>query len=237
LHNDLADPFTLPPKRILSTTFIPSAWVDDSLITERKAGLWEYLNALLSSPDFQGQPALAGFLTSQEMAPATFNAEDALPSTLSRKDALKLQEGLSTEAADVTPIACAYYPDWATSPSIADINYSLYDVIFFGRYKIQVLQASLTTAFPAFATPNSSSTIDWDSGSQSQLQQLVSAAHGSGHSTKVCLSIGGWGGSYWFSQAMGSSANRTTFINAIASAVSTYDLDGKYTLARFIVSN
>ena len=40
---------------------------------------------------------------------------------------------------------------------------------------------------------------------------------------------GGWGGSYWFSQTMSSSANRTTFVNACVSAVNTYNLDGACT--------
>lgn len=38
---------------------------------------------------------------------------------------------------------------------------------------------------------------------------------------------GGWGGCEYYSAAMSSSANRTTFINALASAVSTYNLDGE----------
>lgn len=40
------------------------------------------------------------------------------------------------------------------------------------------------------------------------------------------LILGGWGGSYWFSQAVSSSANRSTFVNAAVSAVNTYGLDG-----------
>ena len=42
----------------------------------------------------------------------------------------------------------------------------------------------------------------------------------------VCCVSGGWGGSYWFSQTMSTSANRTTFVNACVSAVNTYSLDG-----------
>ena len=96
----------------------------------------------------------------------------------------------------------------------------------------------------AFATPNSSSGISWDSGSQSILQRLVSSAKSSGQDTKIVLSIGrrtrtfsittafdtdlgGWGGSYWFSQAMSTAANRSTFVNAAVNAVNTYGLDGK----------
>ena len=42
----------------------------------------------------------------------------------------------------------------------------------------------------AFATPNSSSGISYDSGSTSILKRLVSAAKSSGKGTKIVLSIG-----------------------------------------------
>lgn len=77
----------------------------------------------------------------------------------------------------------------------------------------------------AFATPNSSSTLTWDSGSQAILQRLVSSANSSGAGTKIVLSVGGtsyatlvkheltdfglafsigWSGSYWFRFVTGS---------------------------------
>ncbi|KII91199.1 glycoside hydrolase family 18 protein [Plicaturopsis crispa FD-325 SS-3] len=213
LHKGLADPFPLPPKRLLATAFIPSAWVDDALIAERKAGLTTYLKSLLENPAYSAAPALAEFLSAAPgglVADRSFDLEDALPSTLSRRTALQLsaEAGLVNTKA-VTPIAAAYYPDWATSPTVANIDYSKFDLILF-----------------AFATPNSSSGLNWDSGATSTLKSLVSAAHGSSHGTKVVLSVGGWGGSTYFSATMSSSANRTTFINALASAVSTYNLDG-----------
>lgn len=85
----------------------------------------------------------------------------------------------------------------------------------------------LTSNPTAFATPNSSSGVSWDSGSQSILKRLVTSARNSGKGTKIVLSIGGWGGSYWFSQAVSSSSNRGTFVNACSSAVNTYGLDGR----------
>lgn len=42
----------------------------------------------------------------------------------------------------------------------------------------------------AFATPNSSSGIDWDDGSTSILKRLVKSAGDSGKGTKIVLSIG-----------------------------------------------
>ncbi len=42
----------------------------------------------------------------------------------------------------------------------------------------------------AFAMPNSSSTLSWDSGGESVLQRLVNAKNSSGKSTKIVLSVG-----------------------------------------------
>ncbi|PCH40734.1 glycoside hydrolase family 18 protein [Wolfiporia cocos MD-104 SS10] len=107
-------------------------------------------------------------------------------------------------------IAAAYYPYWAGGSSPPqNIDFSRFDIIYF-----------------AFATVNSSFTIDFDGGSTSTPQTLVSSAHNSGHGTKVVLSIGGWDGSYWFSQAVSSATNRSTFVNACINAVNTYNLDG-----------
>lgn len=102
------------------------------------------MNALLNSTEYQNNAAFTSFLTNQDTAEGVFNAEDALPSTLSRNDALKFSKELNSDAAAVTPIACAYYPDWATSPSISDIDYSLFDIIFFGTlYKLSSLPCSM----------------------------------------------------------------------------------------------
>ncbi|KAI3619176.1 glycoside hydrolase family 18 protein [Moniliophthora roreri] len=53
---------TLPPKHILVTTFVPSAWVDDRLIAERKAGLAKYLSNIIQIPEYEDYPALLEFL-------------------------------------------------------------------------------------------------------------------------------------------------------------------------------
>ena len=45
-------------------------------------------------------------------------------------------------------------------------------------------------AAPAFATPNSSSGLSWDSGSQAIFKRLADSARSSGYGTKVVLSIG-----------------------------------------------
>ncbi|KAJ7686545.1 glycoside hydrolase [Mycena rosella] len=197
----------LPPKRILATTFIPNLWIDDTLIAERKEGLKTYLDTLLATPQYKDNAALEEFLTPTLLAsPRQFDPEDALPSTLSRKAA----QQLAPAAAAATFIAAAYYPDWsADSFPPEGLNYSKFDVLFF-----------------AFAVPNSSNTLTWDNGSQAILQRLVSSAKSSGHGTKIVLSVGGWGGSTFFHQAAGTAASRATFVAALASAVSTFGLDG-----------
>ncbi len=40
------------------------------------------------------------------------------------------------------------------------------------------------------------------------------------------LSIGGWGGSQYFSSAVATGANRTAFARAVINLVSMYQLDG-----------
>ncbi|KAI0758172.1 glycoside hydrolase family 18 protein [Fomes fomentarius] len=213
LHDALNDPGTLPPKRILATTFVPSAWADDTLIAERKAGLSAYLTGLLESPQFRNHQSLTDFLAPSlsTLSSREFNPEDAIPSTLSRNTALNLAADLHGDVfAKATPIAAAYYPDWAADSNPPNkLDFSKFDILYF-----------------AFATPNSSSGVSFDSGSTSTLKTLVSSAHKSGKGTKVVLSIGGWSGCKWFSQTMSSAANRTTFVNACVSAVNTYSLDG-----------
>jgi chitinase len=40
------------------------------------------------------------------------------------------------------------------------------------------------------------------------------------------LSIGGWTGSQYFSTAVATAENRTTFVRAVLDLVKTFDLDG-----------
>ncbi|KAF7978947.1 hypothetical protein HWV62_44169 [Athelia sp. TMB] len=168
LHRALGDNFSLPPKRFLVTTFIPSAWVDDTLISERKVGLSGYLNKLLQSPEYLKSTLLTQFLDPTGRSRA-FNLEDALPSTLSKGAVEDFGKDLKAETSQKF-IAAGYYEDWATSPSPSAIDYDKFDVIFF-----------------AFATPSSSYGLSWDSGSTTMLKTLVSGAHKSG--TKVVLSV------------------------------------------------
>ncbi|KAF8628571.1 hypothetical protein AX17_005967 [Amanita inopinata Kibby_2008] len=209
LHEALKDPFTLPSKHFLTTFFLPSSWIDNVLIAERKAGLAAYLTQLFESPEFAKHAKLLEFLSTTAKTPASFDLEDVLPSTLSRKalQKIKLQDDVR---ADSSMIAAAYYPDWSASQFPPEsLDYSKFDILFY-----------------AFATPNSSSGLNWDDGGQSILKRLVSSASNSGKGTKIVLSVGGWGGSYYFSHACSTTANRSTFTNALVNAVHSYGLAG-----------
>ncbi|KAE9388453.1 glycoside hydrolase [Gymnopus androsaceus JB14] len=135
---------------------------------------------------------------------------------MSRNKALELKaqllngNGKSEVNAEATMIAAAYYPDWAedTFPP-ESLDYTRWSILFF-----------------AFAVPNASSTLTWNAGSQSMLTRTVTAARNSGAGTRIVLSVGGWGGSVYFSQCVSTAAKRTTFVKTLASAVTTYGLDG-----------
>jgi chitinase len=47
-----------------------------------------------------------------------------------------------------------------------------------------------------------------------------------GQNCKASLSLGGWGGSEYFSSSVATQSNRTDLVNAILGLVSKYDLDG-----------
>lgn len=131
----MKDPYNLPPKRLLATIFIPSAWVDDALIAERKAGLAEYLTDILSSPKYKDQTVVFEFLSlkSSDMD-QKFDFEDALPSTLTRNRALALASDGNELTAAASMINGAYYPDWAaTAVPPESIDFSKFDLIFFGE--------------------------------------------------------------------------------------------------------
>ncbi|KAJ3536913.1 hypothetical protein NMY22_g5822 [Coprinellus aureogranulatus] len=264
LHDILKDPFNLPPKRLLVTTFLPSAWADDALISERKAGLAAYLTELASSSTYKYHTALHQFLLgeslpSSEPSDATntdggvsrdgFDLEDALPSTLPRKAALRIAAmaaggqavGLRPTGADVLSVDAAskgtnastanakagdgqvnaaapatgmhyaaYYPGWSAGTTPPEkIDFSKFDIIYF-----------------AFAMPNSNSGLTWEGSDKDVLRRLVTSAKKSGKGTKIVLSVGGWGGCYWFSQAVSTANNRTKFVNALKDAVNNYGLDG-----------
>jgi len=64
--------------RLLLTSLIPSAWVDDQLIAERKAGLAKYLSSLLWSPEYQNAAVFQDFIARKGMNPAPWVTPNSL---------------------------------------------------------------------------------------------------------------------------------------------------------------
>jgi chitinase len=109
--------------------------VDDKLIAEREAGLSAYLSSLLGVQAYAEHPAVVEFLTPSPAAAkaARFDAEDALPSTLSRKDAAALSEAGDEVNAEASFVAASYYPYWAVDSNPPEnIDFSKFDILFFG---------------------------------------------------------------------------------------------------------
>lgn len=107
--------------------------MDDTLIRERKAGLTQYLTNLLQSLDYKDNPAVVEFLTPKgAKSSSKFDLEDAVPSTLSRKAALDLKAQGDVEV-EATMIAAAYYPDWSAGSFPPEkLDFSKFDILFFG---------------------------------------------------------------------------------------------------------
>ncbi|CAA7262225.1 unnamed protein product [Cyclocybe aegerita] len=220
LHEALRDEFILPPKRYLSTTLLPSAWVDDDLIAERKLGLARYLSSLLWSAEYRKHPLFLAFLkrgSTSDMRRG-ISVEDVLPSTL-----LKYRNGDTAKQVGLDSvfvskqvmsgwknILAAYYPEWSTASMPPEkLDYKRFDILFFG-----------------FVTPNSTSSLDWGANTQATLKRLVRSAVGSGAGTKIVLSVGGWEGSQWFSHACSTAITRMALVDAIVTAVNEYGLHG-----------
>jgi chitinase len=132
------DPYNLPPKRLLVTTFIPSAWADDTLIAERKAGLADYLFDILSTPEYKDTAVVQEFLSGRSTeTEQKFDLEDALPSTVTRNKALAfasnaLDGKISAQAA---MIYGSYYTSWSASVFPPEkLDYSKFDILYFGLY-------------------------------------------------------------------------------------------------------
>ncbi|KAF9523268.1 glycoside hydrolase family 18 protein [Crepidotus variabilis] len=200
LHQGIGDEFLLPAKRSLAIAVVPYAWVNNNLIEERKKGLQAYLLLLLHESRYCEHLALRRFFT-----PEVFQEHlPSYPKEFTTEDVKKLEEEKGK------PIAASYYPSWAlwTYPP-ERIDFSKFDVLFF-----------------AFVTPTGTAGISWGDGTEEALKRLVSAARRSGHPTKIVLSVGGWGGSYWFSQAMSTTTNRLTLSTILTNIVALHGLDG-----------
>ncbi|KAJ3856394.1 glycoside hydrolase family 18 protein [Lentinula lateritia] len=82
-----------------------------------------------------------------------------------------------------------------------------------------------TDVFFSFALPTADTQVLTLNGSNGNaLPSFVHQAHANGVNAHV--SVGGWGGSIYFSTAMGSAENRTQFVKAITDFATNYSLDG-----------
>ncbi|KAG6910362.1 hypothetical protein DXG01_011077 [Tephrocybe rancida] len=207
LQNYLGDSFTLPPKHIVANAVVPLAWLDDELIAERKVGLTEYLNRLNTVALYQNNEAFLQFLSPFDHNCISTRGFVDAPDMVSCTTATLGRVSVVPKTASV---AAAYYPAWSAGRNPPEkLQFAKFDILFF-----------------AFAIPNASSTLDWDTGSQGILKELVSSARRSGEGTKIVLSVGGWGGSHWFSDVMKTAASRARFNNTLVSVVDTFGLDG-----------
>ncbi|THU89045.1 glycoside hydrolase [Dendrothele bispora CBS 962.96] len=111
-------------------------------------------------------------------------------------------------------IAAGYFPGWLTldavTPILGGTNVS------WEKYTKLTYAFALTTEDP--------SQLSLDLSAEAFLPTFVEEAHN--NNVAASLSIGGWTGSEFWSTAVGSSENRTTFVKTITDLVSKYDLDG-----------
>ncbi|KDR78222.1 hypothetical protein GALMADRAFT_1307739 [Galerina marginata CBS 339.88] len=212
LKEVLCTPFALPPKRIIGTLFSPSGWINDGLINERKRGLQKYLTFLIHDMVLSHHTEFLLFLGAGDLPThkSTIWPSLVLPEMTSKELMIAKNSTLLEPERTLKPVAASYYPSWASDAIPPHkIDFSKFDILFF-----------------AFVTPNGTAGIDWDSGSQETLKALVSSAHSSGHETKIVLSMGGWSGSHWYSEAMSSASNRSKLVKTLADTIKSYGLDG-----------
>ncbi|OCB89110.1 glycoside hydrolase [Sanghuangporus baumii] len=106
-------------------------------------------------------------------------------------------------------IAATWYAGWNSD------DYPLSDVSW-EKYTHVIYSFAVTTSDDSHVTLESSDAQN--------VPTFVSLAHE--NDVKAILSVGGWGGSRFFSTAVGDETNRTAFIESLLSLVSQYSLDG-----------
>ncbi|KAF8199989.1 chitinase [Mycena galopus ATCC 62051] len=117
----------------------------------------------------------------------------------------------------------------ATTITAATSNYSAAVGWYAGYHEPEVpLSSVLWTKYThmtyAFAVPTADpKAISLAESDAELLPQFVAAAHKNG--VKAGLSIGGWGGSQFYSSNLGSASNRTSFVNSVLGLVHKYQLD------------
>lgn len=117
-----------PPRRALVNSLVPFAWISDSLLEERKAGLNEVLCILLNTQKTQNHPYLYKFFRYSISSFAMESMGEGFVQMRSTRPLLR-------NVAKSSPILGTYYPSW-----VADIlppgkvDWSRFDIVFFGEF-------------------------------------------------------------------------------------------------------
>ncbi|KAH6914418.1 endochitinase [Coprinopsis sp. MPI-PUGE-AT-0042] len=124
--------------------------------------------------------------------------------------ALAVQEQrLSARAPSANPIAASWYAGWHIEDfPLAQVSWD--------KYTHLTYSFAVTTASAPFALLE-----EWE---RPRLREFVRLAKR--NNVVASLSVGGWGGSRYFSYAVGSERNRTAFVGAILDLAKEYELDG-----------
>jgi len=116
--------------------------------------------------------------------------------------------GASTTSNGTNYVASTWYAGWhATDFPIEYISWEKY--------------TSVTYAFAV--TTADEAMVSLEGPDATLLPQFVTMAHQ--NNVSAGLSIGGWGGSLYFSNAVATATNRTAFVKAVTNLVSNYSLD------------
>ncbi|KAG8716073.1 hypothetical protein FRC11_009698 [Ceratobasidium sp. 423] len=115
----------------------------------------------------------------------------------------------SSSSAEMKPFVATYFPDWTGDEFPPErVDFKRFTWIDF-----------------AFAVPDENRQLVFTSdNSEDLLNRLVRAAHA--HGSRVKLSVGGWTGSRYFSDAVSSDANRHEFVKNIVQMYQNFNLDG-----------
>jgi chitinase len=135
LRQCLHDHYPLPPRRALSNVVVPSAWIDDQLISERKAGLAAYLNHLLTIKKLQDNQVWLQFLTAPSFDPSQFlDTPSDLPFMVAKSTLAADQTTIESDDPKLAPVAATYYPIWAADDCPPErLDFTKFDIIFFGN--------------------------------------------------------------------------------------------------------
>ncbi|KAI8992941.1 chitinase [Trametes punicea] len=134
-----------------------------------------------------------------------------LPLTQAKPHPLKrtCSPSKSSSTSKSSPVSVAWYAGYHSEDfPLANVSWHKY--------------THLTYSF-ATTSPDTNQ-LDLDPSDVNLLPQFVKTAHQ--NNVKALLSIGGWGGSKYYSANVGNAANRTAFVKTITNLVKTYDLDG-----------